>query len=123
VVNIKNVACSIYLNKWILIENSLLWKGGWDMQSNQTDRRMKKIEMMISAFNKLQKLPKTLIKYGIYIFTGIFVTGMILVILNNTVLQFDPYLDMVSKEIVKISFIIAAEAVIGGLIMDYVFRK
>lgn len=106
-----------------LIENSLLWKGGWDMQSNQTDRRMKKIEMMISAFNKLQKLPKTLIKYGIYIFTGIFVTGMILVILNNTVLQFDPYLDMVSKEIVKISFIIAAEAVIGGLIMDYVFRK
>ncbi|NLK86959.1 MAG: hypothetical protein GX279_05655 [Clostridiaceae bacterium] len=92
------------------------------MQSNQTDR-IKKIEKIISAFSKLQKLPKTLIKYGLYIFTGIFVIGMILVILNNTVLHFDPYLDMVSKETVKTSFIIAAEAVIGGLIMDYAFRK
>lgn len=92
------------------------------MQSNQTDR-IKKYEKIISAFNNMQKLPKTLIKYGTYIFTGIFVTGMILVILNNTVLQFNPYLDMVSKEIVKTSFVIAAEAIIGGLIMDYVFRK
>ncbi len=99
-----------------------LRKGVWDMQLNQSDRT-KRIEKIISAFSKMQKLPKALMRYGIYVFTGIFVTGMILVILNNTVLQFDPYLDMVSKEIVKTSFIVAAEAVIGGLIMDYVFKK
>ncbi len=105
--------------EWEIINSG---KGGWDMQLNQSDRT-KKIEKIISAFSKMQKLPKTLIRYGTYIFTGIFVIGMILVILNNTVLQFDPYLDMVSKEIVKTSFVIAAEAVIGGLIIDYVFRK
>lgn len=88
-------------------------------QSNRTNN----IEKIISAFGKMQKLPKTLIRYGTYIFTFIFVIGMILVILNHTLLPFDPYLDMVSKEIVKTSFIIAAEAIIGGLIMDYVFKK
>lgn len=92
------------------------------MQSNQPGRT-KKLEKVVTAFSRMHKLPKTLIRYGLYIFTGIFVTGMILVILTNTVLEYDPYLDMVSKEIVKTSFIIAAETVIGGLIMDYVFKK
>ncbi len=92
------------------------------MQSKQSNR-IESIEKIVSAFNKMQKLPKTLIKYGLYVFTGIFAIGMILVTLNNTLLPYNHYLDMVSKEIVKVSFIIAAETIIGGLVMDYVFKK
>lgn len=71
----------------------------------------------------MQKLPKTLIKFGIYVFLVIYVIGTVLVILGNTVLPYDPYFDMVSKEIVKVSFVLAAEAVIGSVVMDYVFRS
>ena len=92
------------------------------MESKHSNRT-KNIENIISAFSKMHKFPKALIKFGTYIFTGILVIGMILVILNNTLWQYDPYLDTVSKEIVKASFIIEAEAIIGSLIMDYVFRK
>jgi hypothetical protein len=97
-------------------------KGVWDMQSKQTNRT-KNIEKIISAFNNMQKLPKTLIKFGIYVFLVIYVIGTVLVILGNTVLPYDPYFDMVSKEIVKVSFVLAAEAVIGSVVMDYVFRS
>lgn len=71
----------------------------------------------------MQKLPKTLIKFGIYVFLVIYVIGTVLVILGNTVLPYDPSFDMVSKEIVKVSFVLAAEAVIGSVVMDYVFRS
>ncbi len=92
------------------------------MQSKQSNRTSK-IEKIKSAFSRMQKLPKTLIKFGTYTFLGIYIIGTVWVILNNTLLPYDPYFDMVSKEIVKISFIIAAETVIGSLIMDFVFKK
>lgn len=116
------------LGYYVNIQEILDWRqpalerGERDMQSNQPGRT-NGTEKILQAFSKMQKIPKTLIRYGMYISTGILVTGMILVILSNTVLEFDPYMDMVSKEIVKTSFVIAAETIIGGLIMDYVFRK
>lgn len=92
------------------------------MQPNQTNhtRNIKKIK---NAFNSIEKLPKTLLKYGILAFLIIFVTGNVLVILNNTILPYNSYFDMVSKELVKVSFIIGAEIVIGSLVMDFVFKR
>lgn len=92
------------------------------MQSNHTNR-IRTIEKILSSFSNMHRLPKTLIKSGIYVFLGVYITGTVLVILSNTLLQYDPYFDMVSKEIVKTSFILAAEAVIGSLVMDFVFGK
>lgn len=69
----------------------------------------------------MHKTSKILIKSGLFVFLALFVTGSVLVILNNTVLPYDPHFDMVSKELVKTSFILAAEAIIGGVVMDYVF--
>lgn len=69
------------------------------------------------------KLPKALIKYGCYVFYGIFIIGTILVLLNNTLLPYNSYFDMVSKAIVITSFTLIAEVVIGGLIMDFVLNK
>jgi len=93
-----------------------------DMQSKQS-KRTKNIEKIITSFSKMHKLPRTLIRFGVYISLSLYVIGTVLVILSNTVLTYDQYFDMVSKETVKVSFILAAEAVIGGVIMDYVFRR
>ena len=89
------------------------------MQSNIT----KKIDKIHAAFGKMEKLPKALIKYGCLLFLILFSIGTVMVLLNNTVLIYDSYFDFVSKSIVKVSFSIAAEAIIGSLILDYVFKK
>ena len=89
------------------------------MQTNP----VKNIEKILMAFNKLQKLPKALIKYGCYAFMVILLAGTVMVLLNNTLLMYDSYFDFVSKSIVKTSFSIAAEVIIGALLMDYIFKK
>jgi hypothetical protein len=98
----------------------IFMKGVWDMRSRQSNST-NNIERIVSAFSRMQKLPRTLIRFGIYVFLAVYITGTVLVILNNTVIPYDPYFDMVSKEIVKVSFILAAEAVIGSVVLDYVF--
>ncbi len=89
------------------------------MQSNKT----KNMEKILTAFGKMGKLPKALIKYGCYVCFGLFTVGTILVLLNNTVLVYNSYFDLVSKTLVITSFTLAAEVIIGGLVMDFVFRK
>ncbi len=89
------------------------------MQSNLA-RQLKRV---LSAFNKLDKLPKALIKYGCYVSLFVLTIGCVLVLLNYTILPYDSYFDMVSKKLVITSFSLAAEAIIGGIVMDIVFRK
>lgn len=92
------------------------------MQSNQPNRT-KYIKKIISAFSGIRPLPKALLKYGTYAFLGILAIGSVMVLLNNTVLPYNSHFDMVSKEIVKTSFIIAAEAIIGSLAIDFAFKR
>jgi len=89
--------------------------------STRQSNRTKNIEKIFTAFDSMEKLPKSLIKYGLYVFLAIYSIGTLMVILNNTIIPYDSYFDMVSKEIVKVSFILAAEAIIGGVVMDYAF--
>lgn len=83
----------------------------------------KKVEKIITAFEKMAKLPKALMKYGCIAFLVLLAAGSVMALLNITVLNYDSYLDLVSKSLVKTSFSIAAEAVIGGLVLDFVFKK
>jgi len=92
------------------------------MQSKQSNRAYR-VEKIISAFNRMHKLPRALFRFGAYMFLAIYITGAVLVILNNTLLPYDPYFDMVSKELVKTSFIVAAEVVIGSIVMDFVSKR
>jgi len=92
------------------------------MQLNQSNRA-EYIKKIITAFNEIQPLPKALLKYGIYAFLGLLAIGSVMVLLNTTILPYNPYFDMVSKEIVKASFVIAAEIIIGSLAIDFVFKR
>lgn len=89
------------------------------MQSNLPEN-IRKIQ---KAFGNMDKLPKALIKYGCYAVFIIYTIGVVLILLNNTVLPYNPYYDFISKSIVKTSFTLFAEAIIGGLIMDFVFKR
>jgi hypothetical protein len=92
------------------------------MQFNQSERA-KNIKKILTALNSIQKLPMALIKYGSLLSAALFTIGAVLVILNNTVLPYNSFFDMVSKEIVKTSFVLGAEAIIGGLVMDFVSKR
>lgn len=89
------------------------------MQSNL----LKQIEKILTAFGNMGRLPKALIRYGSYVFFGLLTVGTLLVLVNNTLLPYNSYFDMVSKAIVITSFTLAAEAIIGGLVMDFVLKK
>jgi len=94
-------------------------KGVFSLQSNLA----KQLDKILTAFSKLDKLPKALIKYGVYVSLAVLTIGCILVLLNYTILPYDSYFDMVSKKLVLTSFSLAAEAIIGGIVMDIVFRR
>lgn len=83
----------------------------------------KNLEKIVTAFGKTGKLPKALMKYGCIVFLVLLAAGSILALLNMTVFNYDSYMDLVSKSLVKTSFSIAAEAVIGGLVLDFVFKR
>lgn len=82
-----------------------------------------KIEKIVNTFNKMDKLPKALMKYGCISFLILFAIGNVMVLMSNTILIYDSYFDFVSKSLVKVSFSIAAEAIIGSLILDFIFKK
>lgn len=83
----------------------------------------KNIEKIVTAFNKMAKIPKTFLKYGCIAFIALLFVGTILILLNSALLSYDSYLDLVSKSIIKVSFSIAAEVIIGSLVLDFMFKK
>lgn len=89
------------------------------MQSNLT----KGIERIFTSFDSLNSLTKTMIKYGIQTFFALFALGVFLVAYTHTSLNGDSYFEFIATSIVKSSFTILAEVIIGGLIIDFIFKK
>ncbi len=83
----------------------------------------KQFDVLEKSFRNLNKLPKSLIKYGLYVFFAIFIVGAVMILINNTIFPYSRSLDLISKAIFTTSFTLAAEAVIGGLVMDIVFKR
>jgi hypothetical protein len=89
------------------------------MQLNLT----KKIRKILTAFSEINKIPKMIIKYGAIAFLLLFAFGTALVVYSHTKSSYDPYLEFIALSVVKSSFTVLAEAIIGGLLMDFVFKK
>jgi len=83
----------------------------------------KNIEKIKSEFNNLGKTNKIIIKAGSIISLILLILGAILIICNHFFLDKDLFYELVARTLVKNSFTILAEAVIGGLILDYLFNK
>ena len=83
----------------------------------------KNIQKIFSAVSKIDKLPRMIIKYGTRAFLVLFAIGTGLVVWNHVKLNYDPYFEFVALSVVKASFTVLAEAVIGGLLIDFIFKK
>lgn len=78
---------------------------------------------LMVEFSKIGSVSRALIKYGTQAFLALTALGAFLFIFNTTYLGFDVYLQFIAISIVKNSFIILAEVVIGALLIDYFLKK
>ncbi len=83
----------------------------------------KGFEKIFCELNKLNAFTKTVIKHGAQIFLALLALGTLLIVYNHTVHGLDSYFEFISTSIIKSSFVILAEVVIGGLLIDYIFKK
>ncbi len=83
----------------------------------------KHIEKIFFEFNKINKLSKSIIKFGSLAFLLLFAVGTIIVVVNNSIISFEPYIQLIAHSIIKSSFIIFAESVVGGIAIDYIMGK
>lgn len=83
----------------------------------------KNVKKIVQEFDKINKYSKAIIKYGTQISLGFLIVGTIILISNNRLFPYDSYLRFIGIEITKTSFIILAQAIIGGLLMDYFDRR
>ncbi|NLP14319.1 MAG: hypothetical protein GX383_07620 [Clostridium sp.] len=85
------------------------------MQSNN----FKKIEKITEKFNKMNRLSRLIIKYGTQAFMLMFFLGILTILLYKTIPGFNDYTFYLGTQIIKISFSVFAQAVIGGLLIDF----
>lgn len=83
----------------------------------------KNIAKIFSTFQEINKFPRTIIKYGFQVFLVLFFLGTFLAILNHTKLNYDTYFELIATSIIKNSFTVLAEVIIGSLIIDFIFKK
>ena len=83
----------------------------------------KSFEKIIAELNKLHKLSKLTIKYGAILFFLLFAIGTLVFVISHSVMHYDSYLDFIAKSIVKSSFTVFAEIIIGVLLVDYIYKK
>ena len=89
------------------------------MQSNLT----RNIEKIFTELGKLSKFTKAIIKYGSQAFLALLTLGAVLVALNHSVFNYNFYTELIATTIVKSSFTILAEVIIGALLIDFALKK
>jgi len=89
------------------------------MNSNMS----KNIEKIAHEFGKISRFTKSMLKYSARIFLALFALGTIIVVLNHSIFNYESYIEFIARQIIKSSFIVFAELVIGALLLDYLFNK
>lgn len=83
----------------------------------------KNIEKIVQEFGKIGEVPKNILKYGMLFFLILLASATILAVLNVHLFNFDPYIHFIALSIVKTSFTVLAEIIIGSLVIDYLSQK
>jgi len=85
------------------------------MQSNN----FKNIEKITEKFNKMNHLSRLIIKYGTQVFMLMFFLGALTVLLYKTILTANDYAFYLGTQIIKMSFSVFAESIIGSILIDF----
>lgn len=89
------------------------------MQQNMS----KSVKRIFQEFSKVGIIPKMVLKHGFQLFLGLLALGTCLIILNKNIYHYNIYLDLTATSLVKTSFTILAEVVVGSLLMDFISKK
>lgn len=81
------------------------------------------LERIIEKFTELKTIPRKLVKIGFFLFLAIFAIGTVIAVVNRYFIAYNPYFDYIANELVKTSFNVLAEFVVGGIVMDFVFGR
>lgn len=83
----------------------------------------KNIEKIAQEFNKVNRFSRLIIKHGTQVSLALLFIGTLAVFLYQTLLNVNDYTYFIGTQIIRTSFIILAEAIIGGLLIDYVTKR
>lgn len=83
----------------------------------------KNVEKVIKEFSELGKIPKIVLQTGSRVFISIIMAGTLLITFNHLNPVFNTYIEFAANSLVKTSFAILAETVIGGLLLDYAIKR
>lgn len=83
----------------------------------------KNFKKIITELRKLNNRTKSAIKWGANIFLALFSLGTFIIFFNRVIYSFDSYVEFIAISIIKASFTILAEIIIGCLLVDYIFSK
>lgn len=78
---------------------------------------------IIKEFSGLHRMTKKMIFLGLNLSLLTIIGGTALMVVNRTLISFNPYFDYVSMEIVNKGFAIFAEVIIGCILIDFLFRR
>lgn len=87
------------------------------MEPNNINNKTK----IFSAFSNLDKYTKRALNIGIILFLALFALGTVLVVLNHTG-DYSTFNEFVATSVIKTSFTVLAEVIIGVLLVDFVFN-
>lgn len=83
----------------------------------------KNIEKIFRELDSIGQVPKNIIKYGAVFFLMLLAAGTGLIVLNRHIFNLDPYVDFLGLSIVKTSFTVIAEIIVGSLLIDFLSQK
>jgi len=83
----------------------------------------KNVKKIISELSKTSEKTKKALNIGIILFLVAFALGTLFIVLNRLVYNYDLYIEYIGMSIIKSSFTILAEVIVGCLLLDYVFNK
>ncbi|NLY43174.1 MAG: hypothetical protein GX066_04235 [Clostridiaceae bacterium] len=78
---------------------------------------------IVATMSGIGKLPRQIIMHGVQAATGVLVIALLLYFINKNIYNFDYYITFLSYEMASTGLTLFAEAIIGGLVIDYFIKK
>lgn len=83
----------------------------------------KTVGKIIKELSGLNNITKKMIMLGLYLSLLILAAGTILMLINRTLIGYNPYYDYISRLLAEKSFAVLAEVIIGCLLVDFIFNR
>ncbi|MDK2798490.1 MAG: hypothetical protein PWP27_70 [Clostridiales bacterium] len=81
------------------------------------------IRKIFTTINSIGQLPKKIIVHGLQLANGLLIVALILFFINSSIYNFDYNITFITFVMAKTGLTIFAEAIIGGLLVDYFIKK